>query len=231
MNIYVYSPKDDPYLRERWRETYPADKLAELKTPVQRATADHVEFTYALSPGLSVCYGSDADEQALVAKFQSLWDIGVRSFSVPLDDITYTNWNCAEDKAKFGTGGAAAGAAQAYLLNAVQRDFIATHPGADRLQMVPTEYYDVRRVRVQDRDRTRTRSGGGGRVDRCRRRSRKTDHRSRRRRRRRGLRPRHPVVGQLPGQRLRHRPAAARPLRRPGPGRCPPAWTAPPPTR
>jgi hyaluronoglucosaminidase len=143
MNIYVYSPKDDSYLRAQWRDPYPADKLAVLKTLVDRATANHVEFTYALSPGLSVCYSSAADEQALVAKFQTLWDIGVRSFSIPLDDISYTKWNCPADQTKFGTGGGAAGAAQAYLLNAVQKDFIATHPGADRLQMVPTEYYDV----------------------------------------------------------------------------------------
>src|SRR5450830_1680272 len=142
MNVYVYSPKDDPYLRAQWRELYPADRLAVLQTLVQRATANHVQFTYALSPGLSVCYSSDADAQALIAKFQSLWDIGVRGFAIPLDDISYTTWNCAADQAMFGTGGGAAGAAQAYLLNKVQREFIDTHPGAAPLEMVPTEYYD-----------------------------------------------------------------------------------------
>ena len=143
MNTYVYSPKDDPYLRAQWRDPYPAAQLAQLQQLVQRATADHVDFTYALSPGLSVCYSSAADEQALVAKFQTLWNIGVRSFSVPLDDISYTSWNCAADQTKFGTGGGAAGAAQSYLLNEVQKDFIDTHPGAARLQMVPTEYSDT----------------------------------------------------------------------------------------
>ena len=143
MNTYVYSPKNDPFLRDQWRDPYPPDQLAQLKELVDRAIANHVKFTYALSPGLSVCYSSAADEQALVAKFQSLWDVGVRDFAIPLDDISYTSWNCAADQTKFGTGGAAAGAAQAYLLNAVQRDFIATHAGASRLQMVPTEYADV----------------------------------------------------------------------------------------
>ncbi|MEU5723667.1 beta-N-acetylglucosaminidase domain-containing protein [Micromonospora sp. NPDC047738] len=142
-NIYVYSPKDDPYLREQWRQAYPPDKLGPIQELVATATSNHVEFTYALSPGLSVCYSSDRDKRALVDKFQSLWNIGVRSFAIPLDDISYTTWNCAEDAAKFGTGGGAAGAAQAFLLNRVQHEFIATHPGAERLQMVPTEYYDV----------------------------------------------------------------------------------------
>jgi hyaluronoglucosaminidase len=142
MNTYVYSPKDDPYLRAQWRDPYPADQLATIKELVDRAIADHVTFTYALSPGLSVCYSSAADEQALVNKFDSLWSIGVRSFAIPLDDISYTTWNCAADEAKFGTGGGAAGTAQAYLLNEVDKDFIATHPGAQPLEMVPTEYSD-----------------------------------------------------------------------------------------
>ncbi|MBO0840112.1 MAG: beta-N-acetylglucosaminidase domain-containing protein, partial [Sciscionella sp.] len=142
-NIYVYSPKDDPYLRAQWRDPYPAAQLDVIKQLVTRATADHVRFTYALSPGLSVCYSSDADEQALVTKFESMYAIGVRSFSIPLDDISYTKWNCDADKTKFGTGGAAAGAAQSYLLNRVQQDFVAKHSDVDPLQMVPTEYSDV----------------------------------------------------------------------------------------
>ena len=142
-NTYVYSPKDDPYLRSKWRDPYPADQLAVIKQLVDRATSDHVQFTYALSPGLSVCYSSKSDEQALVQKFQSMWDIGVRAFAIPLDDISYTTWNCSADQARWGTGGAAAGEAQAYLLNEVQHDFIDTHPGAARLEMVPTEYYNV----------------------------------------------------------------------------------------
>ncbi|MFI6879982.1 beta-N-acetylglucosaminidase domain-containing protein [Streptomyces sp. NPDC050400] len=143
MNIYVYSPKDDPYLRAKWRDAYPADQLAQLKELVDGARAHHVEFTYALSPGLSVCYSSDDDLEALTDKFQTLWDIGVRQFAVPLDDISYTDWNCAADEAKWGTGGGAAGQAQAFLLNRVNQQFIKTHDGALPLQMVPTEYYNT----------------------------------------------------------------------------------------
>ncbi|TWP34100.1 beta-N-acetylglucosaminidase domain-containing protein [Leekyejoonella antrihumi] len=143
MNTYIYSPKDDPYLRAQWRDPYPAAQLAAIKALVDTAGANHVQFTYALSPGLSICYSSASDEQALVAKLQSLWNIGVRSFSIPFDDISYTDWNCAADQTKFGAGGGAAGAAQSYVLNEVQKDFIDTHPGAQPLQMVPTEYSDV----------------------------------------------------------------------------------------
>jgi hypothetical protein len=140
-DVYVYSPKDDPYLRAEWRLPYPSAQLAVIKQLVDRAITDHVQFTYALSPGLSVCFSSSLDEQALVAKLQSIWAIGVRSFAIPLDDISYTTWHCDQDQTMFGTGGAAAGQAQAYLLNKIQQDFIDTHADAQRLEMVPTEYY------------------------------------------------------------------------------------------
>nr|WP_203614209.1 beta-N-acetylglucosaminidase domain-containing protein [Streptomyces sp. SID13726] len=142
-NVYVYSPKDDDYLRARWRDEYPPAELAQLKELVDRAAANHVRFTYALSPGLSVCYSSDADVKALTAKFDSLYAIGVRSFAIPLDDISYTKWNCPEDEREFGTGGGAAGAAQAHLLNTVWKRFTADHTGLEPLEMVPTEYSDL----------------------------------------------------------------------------------------
>ncbi|MFH9729288.1 beta-N-acetylglucosaminidase domain-containing protein [Streptomyces sp. NPDC017260] len=143
-NTYIYAPKDDPYHRGKWREPYPADKLNELGELVRRATANHVRFTFAVSPGESICYSDPADREALKAKLQALYDLGTRAFSVPLDDISYTRWNCEGDREAFGDPGREAAArAQADLLNDVQRDFVATHEGAQPLQMVPTEYGDL----------------------------------------------------------------------------------------
>jgi hypothetical protein len=63
---------------------------------------------------------------------------------LPLDDISYTRWNCEGDRAAYGEPGREAAArAQVDLLNDVQRGFIATHEGARPLQMVPTEYGDL----------------------------------------------------------------------------------------
>ncbi|WTE33508.1 beta-N-acetylglucosaminidase domain-containing protein [Streptomyces sp. NBC_01618] len=143
-NTYIYAPKDDPYHRDKWREPYSADKLAELGELVNRATANHVRFTFAVSPGGSVCYSNPDDRKALKAKLQALYDLGTRSFSIPLDDISYTRWNCAADQAAYGQPGRTAAAkAQVDLLNDLQRNFIATHEGARPLQMVPTEYGDL----------------------------------------------------------------------------------------
>jgi hyaluronoglucosaminidase len=144
-NTYVYSPKDDPYARARWREPYPAATLAELGTLAARARGDHVDFVYAISPGPTVCFSSPADAQALQRKFDALRGIGVHSFYVALDDIEYTKWNCDADKAAFGPPSAqAAGVAQSRVLNAVQASLLARDPSARPLIMVPTEYYDAK---------------------------------------------------------------------------------------
>ncbi|MER5389762.1 beta-N-acetylglucosaminidase domain-containing protein [Saccharopolyspora sp. NPDC002686] len=143
-NTYIYAPKDDPYHREKWREPYPADEFASVQQLIGQAAAHHVKFTFALSPGVSICYTDESDFRALVAKLQAVYDAGVRDFSVPLDDITYTRWNCDGDKAKYGSPSqGAAGQAQADLLNRVQHEFVDTHPGVTPLQFVPTEYSDV----------------------------------------------------------------------------------------
>jgi hyaluronoglucosaminidase len=143
MNTYEYAPKDDLYHREQWRDPYPADKLAELGELIDRARRNKVDFTFALSPGLSMRYTDDADFQALIAKFEALYGLGARAFNVALDDIEYEKWHSAEDGEKYGPGGGGAGLAQSELLNRIQREWVATKPDLAPLQMVPTEYYDV----------------------------------------------------------------------------------------
>ncbi|WP_328520640.1 beta-N-acetylglucosaminidase domain-containing protein [Kribbella sp. NBC_00359] len=143
MNTYQYAPKDDLYHREQWRDPYPADKLAELGELIERSLRNKVDFTFALSPGLSIRYTDDTEFQALIAKFEALYELGARAFNVPLDDIEYEKWHCAEDEEKYGAGGGGAGRAQSDLLNRIQREWVATKPDLAPLQMVPTEYYDV----------------------------------------------------------------------------------------
>lgn len=145
MNTYIYAPKDDPYHRSQWRDPYPAAKLAELKTLVETSAQNHVRFTFALSPGESVCFSAAADRKAAIAKMQAMYDIGVRAFSIPLDDISYTKWNCSADQTAYGAPGAGnAGKAQVDFLNDLNRNFIKKNSGTYPLQMVPTEYSDVK---------------------------------------------------------------------------------------
>lgn len=144
LNTYIYAPKDDPYHRERWRTPYPAGELDDLRALVRQAKAHHVRFTFALSPGVSICYSDPADVRALGEKLRAVYSLGVRSFSIPLDDITYTRWNCSADRSAYGAPSASGAArAQVSLLNTVQRTYLDRWPGTRPLQMVPTEYGDV----------------------------------------------------------------------------------------
>ena len=100
-----------------------------------------MRFTFAVSPGVSICYSDPADLAALTAKFEALHALGVRGFSVALDDIDHTTWNCPADADRYGPPSTEASArAQVELLNAVQAGFVAAHPDVLPLQMVPTEY-------------------------------------------------------------------------------------------
>ena len=140
LNLYVYSPKDDPLLRSQWRTPYSPADLRTLQTLVDRAAQNHVTFNFAVSPGLSICYSAPDDETALIQKLSSVWALGVRSFTIAFDDIDPTRPACASDQARFGTGDTALASAQAYLLNEIDHDFIGAHAGARPLTAVPTEY-------------------------------------------------------------------------------------------
>ncbi|MFD0616256.1 beta-N-acetylglucosaminidase domain-containing protein [Paenibacillus sp. GCM10027629] len=142
MNMYIYAPKDDPYHRDKWREAYPAAKLAEIAELVQRSKENHVELVFAISPGNSVCFSDDADFGALTTKAQAMWDVGVRSFAIFLDDIDKT-LRCNADRTKFNSDTNPVAAAQAFLLNRFKTEFIDKHAGAHRLITVPTDYANI----------------------------------------------------------------------------------------
>lgn len=143
-NTYVYSPKDDPFARDKWREAYPQATLDSLKTLIDQARRHHVRFTYAISPGPSICYSRPSDVQALQRKFEVFRSMGVRSFYIAFDDIEYTKWNCDEDRAALGEPGQrAAGLAQANLSNTIYR-WLKTKDGEQaELMIVPTEYFNT----------------------------------------------------------------------------------------
>lgn len=141
LNTYIYAPKADPFHRDRWREPYPAADLAGLHEVIEAAAANHVRFTFAVSPGKSICYTDTADVAALINKLDALYQQGVRDFAIALDDIAYDQWNCPADQAHFGTNtGASAARAQVRLLNGLEGGFGMSHEGTRPFILVPTEY-------------------------------------------------------------------------------------------
>ncbi|MEY9937091.1 beta-N-acetylglucosaminidase domain-containing protein [Streptacidiphilus sp. MAP5-3] len=140
-NYFLYAPGDDPYRSTLWRNPYPASQQAGLRTITQAAAADHITVAYSLSLGGSLCYTSNQDQNALVAKLQQLWSLGVRSFQLDFSQATYSHWHCQADADAYGHGPEAAARAQADLVDVVLRRFITQHPDADALTLLPSEYY------------------------------------------------------------------------------------------
>lgn len=146
MNFYIYSPKDDDYLRKNWKELYPQDKLNEIKDLISAAKENHVSFVYTLSPGNDITYSSQEDFDKTIAKLNQLRSIGVTQFYIALDDIPLgmTDADAAIFKNHPTTNypnnpWSALADAQAYYLNRVQREYIKKNNLPD-LWFVPTNY-------------------------------------------------------------------------------------------
>lgn len=139
MNAFVYGPKNDPYHRDRWREPYPADALAELRATATVARRARVRFVYALSPALDVCYACDDDFDALTAKLTQLARARIRRFALFFDDAPET-LSRPEDVARYGgSDGAALARAHADLVNRVD-GWLRRRGGPGLAFMVPTAY-------------------------------------------------------------------------------------------
>lgn len=127
LNAYIYAPKDDAYHRAKWREMYPADKMADLQALIDESKKQQVKFIFAISPGLDIHFSgqeAEQDKQAMLGKLTAMYNMGVRDFAIFFDDI----------KNKDGKG-------QAEFLNWVNANFIAKHKDISPLITVPTEYY------------------------------------------------------------------------------------------
>ncbi|WP_446665257.1 beta-N-acetylglucosaminidase domain-containing protein [Flexivirga sp. B27] len=140
MNTYIYTPKDDQLLRAKWRTPYSGDDLTRMQELVKTANANHVDFTFALSPGNDICYSSQSDFDATVKKFDQLRNLGVRSFYIALDDIPL-KFHCDADKQKYPDNGDWhwLADAQADYLNKLQKEYIEPNH-LEPLQTVPTNY-------------------------------------------------------------------------------------------
>ena len=133
LNAYIYAPKDDPYHRDKWREPYPADKLAALKKLVNTANKNGVRFIFAVSPGLDLHYDGKKGEEdfaLLLKKLDAVYNLGVRYFAVFFDDLKDDKGRHHED-----------GKQQAEFLNRLQENLREKHFDVEPLLTVPTEYY------------------------------------------------------------------------------------------
>lgn len=125
MNTYIYGPKNDPYHSSpNWRKDYPAQDAEKIRHLTAAANKNKVDFVWAIHPGQDIQW-NDADRQALLHKFESMYQLGVRAFAVFFDDITGEGTNPQK---------------QAELLNFLNQQFIKKKKDTKPLIMCPTEY-------------------------------------------------------------------------------------------
>lgn len=86
-NRYIYGPKNDRQHRARWHEPYPDKIMAQFAHTIVTAQNSGVSFCYAISPGVSMCYSSPDDFDAITRKFEAFYRLGARAFCILLDDI------------------------------------------------------------------------------------------------------------------------------------------------
>lgn len=96
MNTYIYGAKFDDYHNDKWREPYPDTQLKELKELVETGKENNIEVVWTAHVGGHIEMGDDSDYQALVAKFDQLYSIGVRQFGLFYDDAWTDNTHLVE---------------------------------------------------------------------------------------------------------------------------------------
>lgn len=106
MNAYIYGPKSDPYHLGLWKEEYPVSITEEqrykgyitqedIRLLSEKAISCNVKFTWAIHPALEngISFenesGIDQGVNDIMNKFKHMHELGVRSFGVFIDDMTY----------------------------------------------------------------------------------------------------------------------------------------------
>ena len=119
MNVFVYGPKDDPYHHAKWREPYPEKEAADFRKLLAKAKEHKIDFYWAIH------LGDFKDEfDALFAKLEAMYAIGIRSFAAFYDDF-----------------GSADAAKHAEISNRIAREFLAKKGDCAPLMICPNVYH------------------------------------------------------------------------------------------
>ena len=124
MNTYIYAPKDDPYHKDKWRELYPEAEAEQLRILAEEGKKDNVSFCWNIHPGYGFNYNDDTDYNYLIAKFEQLYNLGVRQFGISYDDLE----------------GIPNGKQHADLINRVNDNFVKAKDDVKPLIVVATRY-------------------------------------------------------------------------------------------
>ena len=98
MNTYIYAPKDDPYHRLNWKDLYPEKEAKQIAELAKAGAENNFNFCWTIHPGATLQF-TDEDFEALINKFEQLYDLGVRQFGVLFDDTD--DWRNGQKQAEW----------------------------------------------------------------------------------------------------------------------------------
>lgn len=98
MNSYMYGAKSDPYHLSRWTEPYPTKVSATeekngwlsqdmVRDICETSTATKVNFIWSIHPGNNFINSATVIND-IMAKYQKMYDLGVRQFGLFVDDVS-----------------------------------------------------------------------------------------------------------------------------------------------
>ena len=126
MNTYIYAPKDDPYHRDRWRELYPEEEAENIRKLAAAGHETNVTFCWSVHPGNGFNYNTDDDFNAIIAKFEQLYNLGVRQFGISYDDLGGADYYRGREHAE--------------IINRVNEEFVKVKGDVKPLIVVATRY-------------------------------------------------------------------------------------------
>lgn len=94
-DFYIYAPKQDPFLRKKWRESWSEDYIQKLRTYAHKFHSHNIQFGVGFSPfGLGNSLTTE-DKKLLQEKLQTLNDLEIDFLGLFFDDMPVTD-NLAE---------------------------------------------------------------------------------------------------------------------------------------
>ena len=93
MNTYIYAPKDDPYHRLNWKDLYPEKEAKQIAELAKEGAENNFNFCWTIHPGATLQF-TDEDFEALIKKFEQLYDLGVRQFESLMIQMTGQEDKC-----------------------------------------------------------------------------------------------------------------------------------------
>lgn len=132
-NLYAYAPKQDPLHRDRWREPYLREELSRFTKLAEQCRDHGLEFLFGISPW-QFHYSDAADLECLWQKLLTMYQRGIRSFALLVDDMP-DRFHHADDGERFGS----LAEAQSWLANTVYQRLEALGE-LRRFVFCPTEY-------------------------------------------------------------------------------------------